>query len=193
MGKTCVYLRVSTVHQNTDNQLIAIQTYAQQNNFEISHIYKDEGVSGMKDKRLGLDEMMKDAVKGKFNQILIYDISRLGRSLKHLVTILNDLNKCNVRMIFIQNGIDTSNSTGTMMFNLLGVFAEWERNTIVDRVNAGLERAKQNGKKLGRPTSINESLIKAVQLLRDKKLGIRKIATQLKIGVGTTMKIVNQY
>lgn len=137
--------------------------------------------------------MMKDAVKGKFNQILIYDISRLGRSLKHLVTILNDLNKCNVRMIFIQNGIDTSNSTGTMMFNLLGVFAEWERNTIVDRVNAGLERAKQNGKKLGRPTSINESLIKAVQLLRDKKLGIRKIATQLKIGVGTTMKIVENY
>ncbi len=193
MGKTCVYLRVSTAIQNTDNQLIAIQTYAQQNNFEINHIYKDEGVSGMKDKRLGLDEMMKDAVKGKFNQILIYDISRLGRSLKHLVTILNDLNKCNVRMIFIQNGIDTSNSTGTMMFNLLGVFAEWERNTIVDRVNAGLERAKQNGKKLGRPTSINESLIKAVQLLRDKKLGIRKIATQLKIGVGTTMKIVENY
>lgn len=193
MGKTCVYLRVSTAIQNTDNQLIAIQTYAQQNNFEINHIYKDEGVSGMKDKRLGLDEMMKDAVKGKFNQILIYDISRLGRSLKHLVTILNDLNKCNVRMIFIQNGIDTSNSTGAMMFNLLGVFAEWERNTIVDRVNAGLERAKQNGKKLGRPTSINESLIKAVQLLRDKKLGIRKIATQLKIGVGTTMKIVENY
>lgn len=193
MRKTCVYLRVSTAIQNTDNQLIAIQTYAQQNNFEINHIYKDEGVSGMKDKRLGLDEMMKDAVKGKFNQILIYDISRLGRSLKHLVTILNDLNKCNVRMIFIQNGIDTSNSTGAMMFNLLGVFAEWERNTIVDRVNAGLERAKQNGKKLGRPTSINESLIKAVQLLRDKKLGIRKIATQLKIGVGTTMKIVENY
>jgi DNA invertase Pin-like site-specific DNA recombinase len=192
MRKTCVYLRVSTSIQTTDNQLVALQNFAQQMNLEINHIYKDEGVSGTKDKRQGLDEMLKDAVKGKFNQILIYDISRLGRSLKHLINILNDLNKANVRLIFIQNGIDTSNSTGQMMFQLLGVFAEWERNTIVDRVNCGLERARLQGKKLGRPTSINESVVNAVKLLRNKNLGIRKIATELKLGCGTVSKIIRQ-
>jgi len=192
-NSVAIYLRTSTsLKQTTDNQLVALQDYATRMNLEIDHIYKDEGVSGTKDKRVGLDEMLKDAVKGKFSQILIFDISRLGRSLKHLINIMNDLNKANVRLIFIQNGIDTSNSTGQMMFQLLGVFAEWERNTIVDRVNAGLDRARLQGKKLGRPTSINESVINAVKLLRNKNLGIRKIATELKLGVGTVIKIINQ-
>ena len=95
-----------------------------------------------------------------------------------------------MRLIFIQNGIDTSNSTGQMMFQLLGVFAEWERQTIVDRVNAGLVRARLAGKKLGRPSTINDSVISAVKLLRNQNLGIRKISTQLRIGVGTVMKII---
>jgi len=192
MEKTAIYMRVSTSLQTTDNQLVALQDYATRMNYEITSIYKDEGISGIKNKsqRPALNEMMKDVVKGKFSQILIYDISRLGRSLKDLVNILNDFNQSKVRLIFIQNGIDTSNSTGQMMFQLLGVFAEWERQTIVDRVNAGLVRAKQAGKKLGRPSTINDSVISAVKLLRNQNLGIRKISTQLRIGVGTVMKII---
>ena len=185
-------MRVSTSLQTTDNQLVALQDYAMRMKYEITSIYKDEGISGIKNKsqRPALNEMMKDVVKGKFSQILIYDISRLGRSLKDLVNILNDFNQSKVRLIFIQNGIDTSNSTGQMMFQLLGVFAEWERQTIVDRVNAGLVRARQAGKKLGRPSTINDSVISAVKLLRNQNLGIRKISTQLRIGVGTVMKII---
>jgi DNA invertase Pin-like site-specific DNA recombinase len=192
MEKTAIYMRVSTSLQTTDNQLVALQDYATRMNYEITSIYKDEGISGIKNKsqRPALNEMMKDVVKGKFSQILIYDISRLGRSLKDLVNILNDFNQSKVRLIFIQNGIDTSNSTGQMMFQLLGVFAEWERQTIVDRVNAGLVRARQAGKKLGRPSTINDSVISAVKLLRNQNLGIRKISTQLRIGVGTVMKII---
>ena len=192
MEKTAIYMRVSTSLQTTDNQLVALQEYATRMNYEITSIYKDEGISGIKNKsqRPALNEMMKDVVKGKFSQILIYDISRLGRSLKDLVNILNDFNQSKVRLIFIQNGIDTSNSTGQMMFQLLGVFAEWERQTIVDRVNAGLVRARQNGKKLGRPTTINDSVITAVKLLRNQNLGIRKISSQLRIGVGTVIKII---
>ncbi len=192
MEKTAIYMRVSTSLQTTDNQLVALQDYATRMNYEITSIYKDEGISGIKNKsqRPALNEMMKDAVKGKFTQILIYDISRLGRSLKDLVNILNDFNQSKVRLIFIQNGIDTSNSTGQMMFQLLGVFAEWERQTIVDRVNAGLVRAKQAGKKLGRPSTINDSVISAVKLLRNQNIGIRKISSQLRIGVGTVMKII---
>ena len=193
MEKTAIYMRVSTSLQTTDNQLLALQDYATRMNYEITSIYKDEGISGIKNKsqRPSLNEMMKDVVKGKFSQILIYDISRLGRSLKDLVNILNDFNQSKVRLIFIQNGIDTSNSTGQMMFQLLGVFAEWERQTIVDRVNAGLVRARQAGKKLGRPSTINDSVISAVKLLRNQNLGIRKISTQLRIGVGTVMKIIS--
>jgi DNA invertase Pin-like site-specific DNA recombinase len=192
MEKTAIYMRVSTSLQTTDNQLVALQDYATRMNYEITSIYKDEGISGIKNKsqRPALNEMMKDAVKGKFTQILIYDISRLGRSLKDLVNILNDFNQSKVRLIFIQNGIDTSNSTGQMMFQLLGVFAEWERQTIVDRVNAGLVRARQAGKKLGRPSTINDSVISAVKLLRNQNIGIRKISSQLRIGVGTVMKII---
>lgn len=193
MEKTAIYMRVSTSLQTTDNQLVALQEYAFRMNYEITSIYKDEGISGVKNQnqRPALNAMMKDVVKGKFSQILIYDISRLGRSLKDLVNILNDFNQSKVRLIFIQNGIDTSNSTGQMMFQLLGVFAEWERQTIVDRVNAGLVRAKQNGKKLGRPTTINDSVISAVKLLRNQNIGIRKISSQLRIGVGTVMKIIS--
>jgi DNA invertase Pin-like site-specific DNA recombinase len=192
MEKTAIYMRVSTSLQTTDNQLVALQDYATRMNYEITSIYKDEGISGIKNKsqRPALNEMMKDVVKGKFSQILIYDISRLGRSLKDLVNILNDFNQSKVRLIFIQNGIDTSNSTGQMMFQLLGVFAEWERQTIVDRVNAGLVRARQAGKKLGRPSTINDSVISAVKLLRNQNLGIRKISSQLRIGVGTVIKII---
>lgn len=193
MEKTAIYMRVSTSLQTTDNQLVSLQDYAKRMNYEITSIYKDEGISGIKNKnqRPALNEMMKDVVKGKFSQILIYDISRLGRSLKDLVNILNDFNQSKVRLIFIQNGIDTSNSTGQMMFQLLGVFAEWERQTIVDRVNAGLVRARQSGKKLGRPSTINDSVITAVKLLRNQNLGIRKISSQLRIGVGTVMKIIS--
>jgi DNA invertase Pin-like site-specific DNA recombinase len=185
MEKTAIYMRVSTSLQTTDNQLVALQDYATRMNYEITSIYKDEGISGIKNKsqRPALNEMMKDAVKGKFTQILIYDISRLGRSLKDLVNILNDFNQSKVRLIFIQNGIDTSNSTGQMMFQLLGVFAEWDRQTSVDRV-------RQAGKKLGRPSTINDSVISAVKLLRNQNIGIRKISSQLRIGVGTVMKII---
>ena len=191
MEKTAIYMRVSTTLQTTENQLIPLTEYAKRMGLEIVSVYKDEGISGVKSKRPALNEMLKDAVKGKFSQILIYDISRLGRSLKELINLLNDFNQLKIRLVFLQQGIDTSTSTGQMMFNLLGVFAEWERNTIVDRVNAGLDRARLEGKKLGRPTTINDSVINAVRLLRSKSLGIRKIATELKVGVGTVMKILN--
>ena len=191
MEKTAIYMRVSTTLQTTENQLIPLTEYAKRMGVEIVSVYKDEGISGVKSKRPALNEMLKDAVKGKFSQILIYDISRLGRSLKELINLLNDFNQLKIRLVFLQQGIDTSTSTGQMMFNLLGVFAEWERNTIVDRVNAGLDRARLEGKKLGRPTTINDSVINAVRLLRSKSLGIRKIATELKVGVGTVMKILN--
>ena len=191
MEKTAIYMRVSTTLQTTENQLIPLTEYAKRMGLEIVSVYKDEGISGVKSKRPALNEMLKDAVKGKFSQILIYDISRRGRSLKELINLLNDFNQLKIRLVFLQQGIDTSTSTGQMMFNLLGVFAEWERNTIVDRVNAGLDRARLEGKKLGRPTTINDSVINAVRLLRSKSLGIRKIATELKVGVGTVMKILN--
>lgn len=194
MEKVVIYLRVSTDKQETENQLIPLKEYANKMNYEIVNVYKDEGISGSKgrDQRPQLDEMLKAANKNQFSKILCYDISRLGRSLKDLVNILNDLNVMKIDMYFFTQGIDTSTSQGKTMFQLMGVFAEYERQIIIARVNSGLLRAKEQGKKLGRPTSINQSLISAVKMLREKGIGIRKIATELQIGIGTTMKILNQ-
>lgn len=193
MNKTVCYMRVSTNHQTTDNQLVALQDYSKRMGLEISNIYKDEGISGVKgqDKRPALNQLMKDVVKGKFNRILIYDISRLGRSMKDLINILNDLKLSNVNITFLNQGIDTATSTGQLMFSLLGIFAEYERNIMIDRVKTSLARRKEQGVKLGRPSQVNNSLVTAVDMLRDKGYGIRKIATQLKIGVGTVYKILN--
>lgn len=193
MEKVVIYLRVSTNKQETENQLIPLKEYVEKMNYELVNVYRDEGISGSKgrDQRPQLDLMLKEANQHKFSKILCYDISRLGRSLKDLVNILTDLNTMKIDLYFFQQGIDTSTTQGRMMFQLMGVFAEYERQIIVSRVNAGLRRAKDQGKKLGRPTSINQSLITAVKMLRDKGTGIRKIASELKIGVGTTMKILH--
>lgn len=192
--KVAIYSRVSTNLQTTDNQLLPLKDYVERMNYELVNIYQDEGISGSKgrDKRPALDEMMKDAVKGKFKKVLVFDVSRLGRSLKDLINIMTDLKNQNIDFYFYNQGIDTTSSTGQMMFNLLGVLAQWELGQISERSKAGIERARAEGKVIGRPTTINESVEKSILMLRDKDYGIRKIATELKIGVGSVMRVIKK-
>ena len=192
--QVAIYLRVSTTSQDTTNQLIPLKEYANKMNYKVVKVYSDDGISGAKSRneRPSLDLMLKDATKGHFTKILCYDISRLGRNIQHLITILNDMQSMQCNIFFLTQGIDTSTVHGKMIFSMMGVLAEWERGIIQERINAGLKRARYEGKKLGRPSSINDSLVTAVKLLREKGLGIRKIATELKIGVSTTMRIIKQ-
>lgn len=185
-----IYLRVSTSSQTTENQLLDLQKVATQNDWDVVGVYTDEGVSGRhgRDKRPQFDALMKDAYQKKFQVIMSWDVSRLGRSLKHLVEFMEDIQAKGIDLFLLQNGIDTTTPSGRAMFGMLSVFSSFEREMISERVKSGLERAKAEGKILGRPTNMNDGLRASIKLLREQGLGIKRIATTIGCGVGTVYK-----
>src|SRR5215475_9049479 len=147
-----IYLRVSTDGQTTENQRRELEAVAARSGWEIAGLYEDAGISGSngREKRPGFDRLLKDATARKINMIAAWSVDRLGRSLQHLVGFLNELQALNCDLYLHQQAIDTSTPSGRAMFQMCGVFAEFERSMIVERVNAGLARAKAKGVKLGR-------------------------------------------
>jgi DNA invertase Pin-like site-specific DNA recombinase len=152
MKRVAIYLRVSTSKQDTENQLRELSAVADRSGWEIWKVYEDAGISGAKgrDKRPGLDEMMKAVNAREFDMVAAWSVDRLGRSLTDLLGILQDLQEKGVDLFLHQQGLDTSTTAGKAMFQMLGVFAEFERGIIRERVNAGLARARAKGTKLGR-------------------------------------------
>jgi DNA invertase Pin-like site-specific DNA recombinase len=185
--KVALYLRVSTTAQTTENQRIDLERVAVLRGWAIVETYTDHGISGAKSRtdRPDLDRMLKDAVRGKFDLIAVWSLDRLGRSLQHLIETVNELQSVGVDLYMHQQAIDTTTPAGKLAFSIFGAFAEFERSLITERVRAGLERAKRNGVKLGRPTNLNATVRAAIVALRAKDVSIRKIASQLKVGTGT--------
>ena len=185
--RIAIYARVSTDKQSTENQLLELRTLCTKLGYTIVQEYTDNGISGAKsrDERPALDLLLKDATRRKFDMVMCWSIDRLGRSLQHLVEILNELQALKIDLYFQQQGMDTSTPSGRMIFSVFGAIGEFERNLIRERVKAGQQRAKANGVKLGRPTKMNTGLRTAVKLLREKGMGIKQIAKELQIGVGT--------
>ena len=148
-----IYARVSTLDggQDTEVQLRDLRSYAQARGWTIADEYVDKGQSGAKDRRPELDRLMKDVRKRKVDLILCWRLDRLGRSLKHLILTLDELQSIGVGFVSYNENLDLTTSTGRLMFQLLGAFAEFERNLIRERVKAGLANAKAKGAKLGRP------------------------------------------
>lgn len=190
--KVAIYVRVSTSNQSTENQVYELQRVAAARGWEIFGSYADEGISGCKDRtqRPALNSLMKDAVRGKFDLIAVWSIDRLGRSLQHLVETVNELRSVGVDLYVHQQALDTSTPAGKLAFSVFGSLAEYERELIRERVKAGLERAKRNGVKLGRPTNLNDTVRAAIVALRSKELSIRQIAKNLKVGTGTVYKVL---
>ena len=193
MKKIALYARVSTDKQSVENQLIELRAVAERMGYEIVSEYLDEGISGAKSRqdRPALNAMMKAATQRKFDLVMCWSIDRLGRSLQNLVEILNELQSLKVDLMFLQQGLDTSSASGRMMFSVFGALAEFERNLIRERVSSGLARAKRNGVKLGRPTVMNDSMVSAVRLLKERGMSVRNIASELKCGVGTCYKVLS--
>ena len=194
-NKAVIYSRVSTTNgQTVDNQLKVLREVAEKKGLEIVKEISDEGISGAKgrDEREGFDELIKGAVKKEFDIILVWDVSRLGRSLKHLVSFLDDIHSSNCDLYIHQSGMDTTSASGKMMFQMIALFSEFERSMIRERVIAGQQRAKSEGKHIGRKTNVNDAVITAVYQLRQNNVPIKKIATDLKIGVGTVYKILEK-
>ena len=187
MKRIAIYARVSTDKQSTENQLLELRTLCTKLGYTIVQEYTDNGISGAKsrDERPALNDLLKDATRRKFDMVMCWSIDRLGRSLQHLVEILNELQALKIDLYFQQQGMDTSTPSGRMIFSVFGAIGEFERNLIRERVLAGQQRAKANGVKLGRPSKMNDGMKNAIILLRGKGLGIKQIAQQLQIGVGT--------
>lgn len=184
--KRCVaYVRVSTQGQDTESQLQAIKSEIEKSGDVLVNFYKDHGISGAKgrDQRPALDQMLKDANQQKFDKVVVFDITRLGRSLPDLIATLNELSSANVDLQMLQNNLDTSTAGGRMMFSIFGAIGEFERSLIRERVKAGLENAKKNGTRLGRPTNCTPQTEATVKELREKGFSIRKICSLLKISV----------
>ena len=193
--KTVIYSRVSTTNgQTVDNQLNVLREVAEKKGLEIVKEISDEGISGAKgrDEREGFDELIKGSIKREWDIILCWDVSRLSRSLKHLVSFLDDIHSAKCDLYIHQSGIDTTTASGKMMFQMIGIFSEFERSMIRERVIAGQQRAKSEGKHIGRPTNVNDGIITAVYQLRQNNVPISRIAKDLQIGVGTVYKILDK-
>jgi len=153
MGKTtraALYLRVSTEGQNTDGQESELREYAKNRGWEVTRIYRDK-VSGTKTSRPALDELIVDAAKHRFGIVAVWRIDRLGRSVSHLLHVLETFRSLGIEFVSISEAIDTSTATGKMVFTVLGAVAELERSLIAERVKMGLQNARKKGKRLGRP------------------------------------------
>jgi DNA invertase Pin-like site-specific DNA recombinase len=192
--KVAIYARVSTAHQTADNQLHELQRVAALRGWTIVATYRDDGISGAKgrDGRPALDQMLRAAAKREFDLIAVWSIDRLGRSLQHLVTTVNDLHAQGVQLYFHQNAIDTTTPSGKLMFGVFSSFAEFERDLIRERIKLGVERARKEGKKLGRPSSVTDSTRAAIVELYKKGMSPKKISQTLRVGVGTAFHTLKQ-
>lgn len=191
--KRCVlYSRVSTDKQTCLNQILEMTEYTKRSNLEIVRAYTDDAVSSKTEisKRTQLSQLLSDATLKKFDVLVVSSIDRLARNTKECIEIVNHLNELKIDIIFLRESVDTRTIVGRMIFQVFSSLAEYERELIRSRIMNGLNRAKEQGKKLGRKTKINDSLITAVKLLREKEMSIRSIAKELNIGVGTVYKIL---
>jgi DNA invertase Pin-like site-specific DNA recombinase len=193
--KIAVYARVSTDGQSVNAQLAELRDVAERRGWKIVQEFVDSGISGAKgrDQRPALDAMLKAATRGDFDTVAAWSVDRLGRSLQHLVMGLGDLQAAGVGLYLHKQGLDTSTPSGRAMFGMLGVFAEFEREMIGERVRAGIKNAKSKGTKTGKPFGrprVSRDIENKVAELRAKDWGVNRIAKTLGIGSGTVRRIV---
>lgn len=185
--RVALYARVSTLNgQNPEMQLTELREYAERRGWTIASEYVDLGVSGSKESRPELNRMLRDAHARSIDAVLCWKLDRLGRSLKHLVTTIEDLAAYSVSFVALRDNIDLSTPSGRLMMHLLGAMAEFERELIRERVSAGIHAARKRGVRIGRPkTYISPEKVRA---LRDTGTPWRQIAKRLGVGTGTAVR-----
>jgi DNA invertase Pin-like site-specific DNA recombinase len=191
--RVALYLRVSTGEQTTKNQRLELEAAVERHGWTIAAVFEDAGISGAKGRkdRPGLDAMLKAVARREVDMVMAWSVDRLGRSLVDLLATLQDLRAKDVDLYLHQQGLDTSTPSGRALFQMLGVFSEFEREMIKDRVRAGLARAKDDGVALGRPKLEDTDPERAAQVraMRASGVGVRKIARELGVGVGTVLRL----
>ena len=180
--RVALYVRVSTDQQTIKNQERELQAVAERHGWQVVAVFKDQGISGAKgrDGRPGLDKLLQAVARKEVNMVAAWSVDRLGRSLQDLVHILQELHAKGVDLFLHQQGLDTSTPSGRAMFQMLGVFAEFERAIIRERVMAGLARAKADGTRLGRPATVADDAakVRAIRAARAAGKSIRDHCTR---------------
>ena len=179
MKKCALYARVSTPDQHVENQLLDLRKLAAQRGFEVVREYCDRGISGSKSRRPGLDAMMADARRGEFSVLMVAAFDRIARSTKNFLEIVDELHELGIEFVSAREAIDTSGPMGRMFLTMVGSIAELERSLIVERIRAGMRRAKMEGQRLGRaPLDIDHDA-----LVRDRLAGLSLTCVAKKYGV----------
>ena len=166
MKRAVLYMRVSTVDQHPETQLLDLRQMAGQRGYEIVAEYTDR-ISGVRARRPGLDQLMKEARRGRFDVVLTWASDRIARSVKHFLEVLDELNRLNIEFVSFREQIDTGGPLGRAVVVIIGAIAELERNLIIERVRAGMRRARLEGRSIGRrPLELDHTAI-----LRDRRCG----------------------
>ena len=185
--RAAIYARVSTLDQEPENQLQELRRYIEARGWTAQE-YTDHGVSGAKDRRPALDRLVTDAKRRRFDVLVCWRLDRLGRSLKHLITLLADLEALGVSFVSLAEGIDATTPAGKLQMHILAAISEFERSRTIERVQAGLQRAKRQGRTLGRP----RAMISRFQLARVAGLSSREAAKALGVPRSTLQRYLAQ-
>lgn len=187
MKRAALYMRVSTVDQHPETQLHDLRQMAGQRGYEIVQEYTDR-ISGAKAKRPGLDQMMADARHGRFDIVLVWASDRIARSVKHFLDVMDELNRLNVEYVSFRENIDTGGPLGRAIVVIIGAIAELERSLIVERVRAGMRRARLEGRHIGR----NPLVLDDIAIQRDRRNGksLRQIAKGHRVSTATIQRVL---
>ena len=190
MTRCVLYMRVSTLDQHPETQLLDLRQMAAQRGYEVVQEYTDR-ISGAKARRPGLDAMMADARRGRFDVVLVWASDRIARSVKHFLEVLDELNRIGVEYVSFREKIDTGGPLGRAIIVIISAVAELERNLIVERVRAGMRRARLEGQHIGRTPLVLDNL--AIQQDRQRGQSLREIARGHKISTATVQRVLRKH
>jgi DNA invertase Pin-like site-specific DNA recombinase len=190
MKRAALYMRVSTVDQHPETQLFDLRQMAAQRSYEIVHEYTDR-ISGTKAKRPGLDQLLSDGRRGRFDVVLVWASDRIARSVKHYLDVLDELSRLNIEFVSFRENIDTGGPLGRAIVIIIGAIAELERNLIIERVRAGMRRARLEGRHIGR----NRLVLDHAGIQRDRCQGqsLRQIAKEHRVSTATIQLVLRKH
>ena len=190
MKRAALYVRVSTVDQHPETQLHDLRQLAAQRGFAIVEEFTDHGVSGTRVRRPALDRMMTAARRGQFDIVVVWASDRLARSVRHFLEVLDELNRLNIEFVSFRENIDTGGPLGRAVVVIISAIAELERSLIVERVRAGLRRARLEGRRLGRPPlDINAAAVRAD---RGRGMSLSQLAKTYHISRSSVGRLLRQ-
>ena len=189
--RAAIYCRVSTLDQHPETQLLDLKQLASQRGFAVVKVYTDRGISGARARRPGLDEMLADARRARFEVLLVWSCDRIARSTRHLLEVLDELSRLQIQFVSFREALDTSGALGRAVTVIIGAIAELERSLIVERVRAGMRRARLEGRHIGRkPLTLDEP---AIISDRARGLSLRQIAKAHRISTSSVRRILSTH